>query len=85
MFGGLAVMRNGHMLAGVMGDDLMARVGPDAYQECLEEPGASPMDFTGRPLKGMITVAGDSVASDESLAAWVARCRAFVESLPPKA
>lgn len=84
MFGGLAVMQNGHMLAGVLGDDLMARVGPDAYQECLEEPGASPMDFTGRPLTGMLTVAGDSVASDESLAAWVARCKAFVASLPPK-
>ena len=29
MFGGLAFMYRGHMLVGIIGDVLMARVGPD--------------------------------------------------------
>ena len=35
MFGGLAFMWRGHMLAGVIGDDIMVRVGPDAYDALL--------------------------------------------------
>lgn len=30
MFGGMAFMYRGHMLLGIMGESLMARVGPDA-------------------------------------------------------
>jgi TfoX/Sxy family transcriptional regulator of competence genes len=84
MFGGFAVMVNGNMLAGVMGNDLMVRVGPDNYEELLEEPGATPMEFTGRPMKGMLTVDGAVVDSDCALETWVERCRSFVGTLPPK-
>ena len=53
MFGGLCFMIHGHMTAGITRqNDLMLRVGPDAYQDCLQVPGARPMDFTGRPMKG---------------------------------
>jgi hypothetical protein len=44
------------MCCGVVGDDLMVRVGPDDYDEALAERHARPMDFTGRPLKGMVYV-----------------------------
>lgn len=84
MFGGLAVMWNGNMLCGVMGEDLMVRVGPEQYEECLELPGARVMDFTGRPMKGMLTIDGTAVAEDTELEAWVERCEAFVGTLPPK-
>jgi len=84
MFGGLAVMWRGNMLAGVMGDDLMVRVGPDHYPAAMEQPGASEMEFTGRPMRGMVTVAADAVATEEQVAAWVARAEPFVGSLPPK-
>jgi Fur family ferric uptake transcriptional regulator len=50
MFGGLAVMWRGNMLAGVIGEDLMVRVGADAYAEALAQPGATTMEFTGRPM-----------------------------------
>ena len=56
MFGGLAFLVNGHMACGVQGDDLMVRVGPDAYDAALKKAGTRPMDFTGRPLKGMVYV-----------------------------
>ena len=85
MFGGFAVMVNGHMLCGVIGDQLMARVGADAYEACLALPYASPMDFTGKALKGLVYVAPDGVDDEEDLETWVQRCLAFVLTLPPKA
>ncbi|MEK7833638.1 MAG: TfoX/Sxy family protein, partial [Acidobacteriota bacterium] len=61
MFGGLAFMVNGNMSCGVVGEDLMVRVGPEAYESALAEPDAREMDFTGRPMKGMIYVTADGI------------------------
>ncbi len=55
MFGGLAFMVNGHMCCGVIGDDLVLRVGADRAEQVLEEPHARPMDFTDRPLKRFVS------------------------------
>jgi hypothetical protein len=55
MFGGLAVMVNGHMACGVVGNDLMLRLGEKGTEHALERPHVRPMDFTGRPPKGMVT------------------------------
>ncbi|MEV6327670.1 hypothetical protein [Streptomyces sp. NPDC051909] len=50
---GVAAPRyTGNMAVGVMGDDLMVRVGPDAADEALARPGARLFDFTGRPMRG---------------------------------
>lgn len=84
MFGGFAIMWRGNMLVGVVGDDLMVRVGKDHYDELLAEPGAREMDFAGRPMRGMLYVAGKTVQSDEALATWVQRCRDFAATLPAK-
>ena len=84
MFGGLAFMVAGHMCCGIIGDELMVRVGPDAYEEALSEPEAREMDFTGRPLRGMVYVSTAGVGTPEELAAWVDRGLRFVRSLPPK-
>lgn len=82
MFGGLAFMLNGNMACGVVGEELMVRVGPDNYQAALGERYTRPMDFTGRPLKGMVYVEEDAVAED--LDGWVTRGAEFAGSLPPK-
>lgn len=82
MFGGLAFMLNGNMACGVVGEELMVRVGPEAYQEALAERYTRPMDYTGRPLKGMVYVEEDAVA--ENLDGWVNRGVEFAGSLPPK-
>lgn len=84
MFGGIAFLLGGHMCVGVVGDDLMVRVGPDAYASALAEPDAREMDFTGRPMKGLIYVDGASLESDAWLEAWIGRGVAFAGSLPPK-
>lgn len=82
LFGGLAFMLNGNMACGVVGEELMVRVGPDAYQEALAERYTRPMDYTGRPLKGMVYVEEDAVAAN--LDGWVNRGAEFAGTLPPK-
>ena len=84
MFGGIAFMLSGHMCCGVVGDTLMARVGPEQYDESLRRPHARAMDFTGRPMRGFVYVDPDGFESDHDLDAWVSRCVQFVSSLPPK-
>ncbi|HEY8570759.1 TfoX/Sxy family protein [Microbulbifer sp.] len=82
MFGGLAFMLNGNMACGVVGQELMVRVGPDNYDDALSERYTRPMDYTGRPLKGMVYVEEDAIAAD--LDGWVSRGVEFAGNLPPK-
>jgi len=84
MFGGVAFMLGGNMCVGVAKGNLMVRVGPDAYEAALAEPDCREMDFTGKPLRGMVYVDAESVESDARLDDWVARGVAFAGSLPPK-
>ena len=84
MFGGIAFMVDGNMCCGVVGDDLMVRVGPDAYPRAISMRGARPMDFTGRPSKGMVYVGAGALASQGELVDWVRRGLDYATSLPPK-
>lgn len=84
MFGGLCFLRGGHMACGIVGDELMVRVGPDAYEECLALPHAREMDFTGRAMKGMVYVAPEGLSADDDLAGWVRRGVDYAGSLPAK-
>jgi len=84
MFGGLAFLVNGNMSCGVVGEELMVRVGPDVYEAALAEPGAREMDFTGRPMKGMVYVSADDIRTAKRLAFWVEKGLKFAQSLPAK-
>lgn len=83
MFGGLAFMVRGHMACGIVGNDLMLRLGADAAEQALERPHVRPMDFTGRPMTGMVYV-GSAGLRGAALRRWVGKAVGFVESLPPK-
>ena len=84
MFGGICFMLAGHMCVGVVDDALMARVGPEQYEEAMTRPHAREMDFTGRSMKGFIYVDPQGFSGDEELADWLRLCENFVRSLPPK-
>ena len=84
MFGGLAFMLRGNMCCGVLGEDLMLRVGPERYEDALGRAGARPMDFTGRPMTGMVYVDGKAVATGAKLRAWLEVALEFVGELPAK-
>ncbi|MBI5946867.1 MAG: TfoX/Sxy family protein [Chloroflexi bacterium] len=83
MFGGIAFLVGGNMACGIVGDDLMVRVGPAAYDECLARPHARPMEFTGRPMKGMVYVGPAGISGDQ-LVAWIQLGLSYAGSLPPK-
>jgi TfoX/Sxy family transcriptional regulator of competence genes len=78
MFGGLCFMVSGAMCCGLTKSDFMVRVGSARYDEALAQPHARPMDFTGRPLKGMVYVSPEGVRTDDALASWVRRGLEFV-------
>jgi hypothetical protein len=82
MFGGLTFMVRGHMCCGVVGTEIVVRVGPQAYARALSAPHAREMTFTGRPLTGMVYVGSAGLETDKALGAWIARGLAFVGSLP---
>lgn len=84
MFGGVCFLLHGNMVAGVATDDLMLRVGPDAWADALAQPHAREMDFTGRSMKGYVFVSPDGVSEDADLQTWLDRALDFVGTLPPK-
>lgn len=83
MFGGIAFMVDRHMCCGVMGDELLLRLGPEDADRALDEPHVRPMDFTGRPMRGFVRVAPAATAG-RTLEGWIDRALAFVATLPPK-
>ncbi|MGH9269025.1 MAG: TfoX/Sxy family protein [Acidimicrobiales bacterium] len=84
MFGGLAFLVDGNMCVGVIGDELITRVGPAATDVAPARPGTRPFDFSGRPIKGWVTVTPDVLSDDSVLAAWVDEALGFVRTLPAK-
>jgi hypothetical protein len=84
MFGGIAFMVDGHMCVGVNDRDLMLRVGPAAAEGAFGRPGARPMDFTGRPLKGYLYVGPEGFTDEAALGEWLEMALDFVRTLPPK-
>ncbi len=81
MFGGIAFMVRGSMACGIVGNDLMARVGPERYEDALLRPHARLMDFTGRPLRGFVLVGAPGIRTDRALRKWIADTVTFALSL----
>ena len=84
MVGGIAFMVQGNMCCGVIGEELMVRVGIDGYEDVLKRPHAREMDFTSKPLRGFVYVAPEGFESDNDLRTWIDRALVFVQSLPTK-
>jgi hypothetical protein len=83
MFGGLTFMIGGNMSCGVHGNELIVRLDPAREQEALARPRARPMDFTGRPMRGFITVQPDGLKG-KALNGWIKEAVARAEALPRK-
>jgi TfoX/Sxy family transcriptional regulator of competence genes len=84
MFGGIAFMIGGHIACGVIGDDLMLRLGEEGADEALDRSHTRPFDFTGRPSKGSIFVEPAGTTDDAELRNWVARAVSHAARLAPK-
>lgn len=84
MFGGLCFLLNGNMLCGIAKGKLVARVGPEAYDKSLKQKHTKPMDFTGKPLRGMVYILPEGTKSKASLKGWIDKSMDFVRTLPTK-
>jgi hypothetical protein len=85
MFGGLCFMVGGHMCCGVLKDDLVVRLDRADVPGALREPHVRPMDFTGRPARGLVYVGAPGTRTAAGVRRWVKRAVAHAASLPPKA
>ena len=81
MFGGLAFMLGDKMCCGVLKDQLVARLGPEQSETALKKPHVSPMDFTGRALKGYVYVNSPGLKSERVLKNWIQQAIHFTSSL----
>lgn len=84
MFGGIVFMVAGNMACGVLGEDLIVRLGEEEAEKALTEGGVRPFDFTGRPMKTTVYVAPERTSDDAGLAEWVEAGADFAASLPAK-
>jgi TfoX/Sxy family transcriptional regulator of competence genes len=82
MFGGVAFMVESRMFVGIVKEDLMVRVGPEAHDALVRAPHARVMDFTGRPMRGFLFVAPPGYEADADLERWVERSLSFVTAMP---
>ena len=71
MMGVLTFMVDGKMCVGVHEDELMARIGPDAYELALTKKGCREMDFTGKPIKGFVFVSPKGTGNKNDLDNWI--------------
>ena len=84
MFGGIAWCVHGNMAVGTLGEDLMVRLDREDAEQALTETHVGPMQFTGRPMRGFITVEAAGIDDDAEFARWIDAGFAFAASLPPK-
>jgi len=61
----------------------MVRLGAGAAEEVLGRPHVRPMDFTGRPMKGMVFVEPGGLQG-AALRQWVEAAAEHARGLPPK-
>jgi TfoX/Sxy family transcriptional regulator of competence genes len=71
MFGGLCFMVNDKMCIGVEQERLMLRIGPEKYEKAMEKEGCTPMDFTGKVMKGYVFVAIEALNTKPKLEYWI--------------
>ena len=73
MFGGIGFLLHGNMCVGVWKEFLIARVGPDAYEDYLAESSVQEFDITGRAMNGWVMVEPEGTEEDAELAKWIDR------------
>ena len=65
------------MCVGIVGNELMARIVPEIYEESLTRKGCKEMNFTGRSMKGYVFISPEVLADDTELEHWIDLCIAF--------
>lgn len=65
------------MCVGIIKDEMMCRIYPDLQETALKKTGFKIMDFTGRPMKGYITVNERRMKTKKEFEYWIKLCLDF--------
>ena len=71
MMGGIVFMVGGKMCVGTTQGRLMVRFDPAQHDAVLARPGAGPMDFTKRAMRGFVFVQAAAFRADAALEPWL--------------
>lgn len=67
-------MVNDKMCVGVVGNEIMCRIGEERFKEALQRTGCREMDFAGRPMKGYVFVAEEGLKTPADFNYWINLC-----------
>lgn len=84
MFGGVAFFHRGNMCVGVYHQQLMLRLGEEAAERTLKRKHVSPMNLTGKTMRGWATIDPPGTARKAQLEQWLDLALGFVDTLPAK-
>lgn len=84
MFGGICFLLHGNMACGIINDDVIVRVGKEAYESALAAPHTRKFDITGRVMTGWVMVSPAGHGSNQELDVWLQKGVDMATSLPPK-
>jgi TfoX/Sxy family transcriptional regulator of competence genes len=82
--GGAGFTLHGNLLCGVMGDELLVRIGKADFDRVMSEGTVHPMTMAGKSSRSWLLVPKDVVAEPAELTRWIERAKAFVATLPAK-
>jgi len=77
MFGGICYMVDDKMCIGVMGDEMMCRIGDEASTTALEKRGCREMRSGNRVMKGYVLVSEEGMRTAAGFRYWIDLCLAF--------
>ncbi len=77
MMGGLSFLYNKKMCVGIIKDEMMCRIHPDAHEAAVEQSGCRAMDFTGRPMRGWVMIDQTAIKSKKQLDYWIGLAVAY--------
>ena len=71
MFGGLTFMVNDKICVGVKSDRILVRIDPEIYEQEVLGEGCTPMNHSGREMKGFLFVGEEMLTTQGKLRRWV--------------
>ena len=77
MFNGVTFMVDGKMCVSVSNDELMCRIGPDAYDSAVEQTGVRAMMIRGKEYRGYVYVLPEVLCTKQQLQHWLDLCLAY--------
>ena len=84
MFGGTGYLINGNMVACILKDYYVLRLGEKNANSAVKSPNIELFNITGRAMKGWVMAKEEAFSTESELQEWVEKARTFVEKLQPK-